>query len=232
MRVLQRPLSVAIAVLSLASGCAGHIRELSPDKPFDADDKDAIVVLRVTPNAWVVLVRGRFDRYGWRAKGVLNRRQLWSEDGFVVARVTPTEEDEGYAIVEIRPERYSNRAQEPAFTYATALWSQLSSGIFRPIEASALAQALEGPTYFPKGEARLPVFSAVAGQVTYVGAIRIDASKDPESDDPPEKIGVTPIQLPNDAEAVARFMAKHYPNVRARVTTRVRQMMRWNEYTD
>lgn len=232
MGTLKRFLPQAVAILSLASGCAGPIRELSSDKPFDADDKDAIVVLRVTPKAWVVLVRGKFDRYGWKAKGVLNRRPLWSENGFVTAEVTSTGKDEGYAIVEIRPERYSSRAQEPAFTYATALWSQLSSGIFRPIEASPMARALEGPTYFPKGEARLPVFSAVAGQVTYVGAIRIDASKDPESDDPPEKIGVTPVPLPGDAEAVARFMAKHYPNVHATVSTRLLQMMRWNEYMD
>jgi hypothetical protein len=53
-----------MAILLLASGCAGHILELSPDKPFDADDKDAIVVLRVTPKAWVVLASGKFDRYG------------------------------------------------------------------------------------------------------------------------------------------------------------------------
>ncbi len=38
--------------------------------------------------------------------------------------------------------------------------------------------------------------------------------------------------LPDDAEVVARFMAKRYPNVHARVTTRLLQMMRWNEYTD
>jgi hypothetical protein len=123
MRVFQRLLPLAIAILSLASGCAGHIRELSPDKPFDADDKDAIIVLKVTPRAWVVLVWGNFDRYGWRPKGVLNRRQLWSGGGFVVAKVTPTRQNEGYAIVEIRPERYSSRAEEAAFTYATALWS-------------------------------------------------------------------------------------------------------------
>ena len=198
MRVLQRLLLLAIAILSLASGCAGHIRELSPDKPFDADDKDAIVVLRVTPKAWVVLVRGKFDRYGWRSKGVLNRRQLWSGGGFVVAKVTPTEEDEGYAIVEIRPERYSNRDEEPAFTYATALWSPAKPAVVPlglvPALVSTAATALtEIPAYSPHGEAHLPVFSAVAGQVTYVGAIRIDASKDPESDDPPEKIGVTPV---------------------------------------
>jgi len=223
---------MAILCLVLASGCGGHIQELSRESSFDEGGKTAIIVLRVTTRAWVVLVRGKFDRYGWKAKGVLNRRPLWSEDGFVAAEVTPTGEDEGYAIVEIRPERYSSRAQEPAFTYATALWSQLSSGVFMPIEASAIARALEGPTYFPKGEAHLPVFSAVAGQVTYVGAIRIDASKDPESDDPPEKIGVTPVPLSGDAEAVARFMAKHYPNVHATVSTRLLQMMRWNQYMD
>jgi hypothetical protein len=239
MRVLQRFLSFAIAIFSLASGCAGHIRELSPDKPFDADDKDAIVVLRVTPKAWVVLVRGRFDRYGWRAKGALNRMQLWSGGGFVVAKVTPTEEDEGYAIVEIRPERYSNRDEEPAFTYATALWSPTKPtivplGLVPAVVSAAATSLTEIPAYSPHGEAHLPVFSAVAGRVTYVGAIRIDASKDPESDDPPEKIGVTPVPLPGnaDAEAAAGFMAKHYPNVHATISTRRLQMMRWNEYRD
>jgi hypothetical protein len=88
------------------------------------------------------------------------------------------------------------------------------------------------PAYTPLGEAHLPVFKAVAGQVTYVGTIRIDASKDPESDGPPENIGVTPVTLPGEAEAVARFMTKHYPNVHARVSTRLQRMMRRNEYTD
>jgi hypothetical protein len=241
MRVFQRLLPLAIAILSLASGCAGHIRELSPDEPFDADEKDAIVVLQVTPRAWVVLVRGKFDRYGWRSKGVLNSREVWSEDGFVVAKVTPTKKDEGYAIVEIRPERYSSRAEEPAFTYATALWSPKKN--YRGPPVLLLLQAagemlMECPVYTPLGEAHLPVFKAIAGQVTYVGAIRIDASKDPESDDPPEQIGITPVTSPEDEETledeetVARFITKHYPKVRARVKTRVLQMMRRNEYTE
>jgi hypothetical protein len=217
----------------------GHIRELSSDKPFDADDKDAIVVLRVTPKAWVVLVRGKFDRYGWRPKGFLNRREVWSADGFVVAKVTPTKQNEGYAIVEIRPERYSSRAEEAAFTYATALWSPKKNYWGTPVLVQVANQIVfECPVYTPLGEAHLPVFKAVAGQVTYVGAIRIDASKDPESDDPPEQIGVTPVISPEDEEiledeeTVARFITKHYPNVRARVTTRVLKMMRMNEYTD
>jgi hypothetical protein len=224
------------AILLLASGCAGHVRVLQCDKPFDSDDKDAIVVLRVTPGAWVMLARGKFDRNGWRAKW--GHRKLWSENGFVVARVTPTEDDEAYGIVQIRPERFTSRAEEPAFTYATALWSPVTNngtivmfGLAGYLAEEGAKSAFEkgktvtaSPAYTPKGEAHLPVFEAIAGEVTYVGAIRIDASKDPESDDPPEKIGV-----PNDAEAVARFMAKRYPNVHARLTTRTLQMMRWNE---
>ena len=118
---------LAILWLVLVSGCAGHVRALSPDKPFSSDDKDAIVVLRVTPGAWVMLVRGRFDRNGWREKGVLSQTKLWSEDGLVVAKVTPTKEGEAYGIVQIRPERFSSRAEEPAFTYATALWSPVTN---------------------------------------------------------------------------------------------------------
>ncbi len=164
----------------------------------------------------------------------------------MVARVTPTEDDEAYGIVQIRPERFTSRAEEPAFTYATALWSPVTNngtmvmfGLGGYLAEEAAKSAFEtgktvtaSPAYTPKGEAHLPVFQAIAGQVTYVGAIRIDASKDPESDDPPDKIGVTRITLPDDAEVVARFMARHYPNVHARVTTRLLQMMRWNEYTD
>ena len=48
-----------------------------------------------------------------------------------------------------------------------------------------------------------------------VGAIRVDASKDVESDDLPEKIGITPVTSPGDEAAVVRFMAKRYPKVRA-----------------
>lgn len=35
---------LAILGLVLASGCAGHVRALSSDKPFNSDDKDAAQV--------------------------------------------------------------------------------------------------------------------------------------------------------------------------------------------
>jgi len=55
---------------------------------------------------------------------------------------------------------------------------------------------MECPVYTPLVGVHLPVFKAIAGQITYVGAIRIDASKDPESDDPPEQIGYPARLLP------------------------------------
>ena len=226
--------SLAVAVLLLACGCGNHLRELSADKAFNESCKDGIIVLRVTPGAWVQLARGRVDRDGWRARGVgvSGGRQFWPEHGYVVASVTPTDENEGFGIVQIRPEKFTNIAEEAPFTYATAMWPQLSPGPFGSPLLNAAAQAVAGPTYHPKANVRLPVFKAVAGQVTYVGAIRVDASKDPESSDPPEKIAITPIRSPADVAEVARFIAKHYPNVHAPIRTEAFRMMRRDEYTD
>jgi hypothetical protein len=230
MRAIER--SIAIAVLLLACGCGNHLRELSADKPFSETNDDGIIVLRVTPGAWVELARGRVRRDGWYERGVSNRRQFWPEDGYVVAKVTPTDENEGFGIVKIQPEKFTNIADEAPFTYATAMWPQVTLSPFMPVVPGLIAQALAGPAYHPKANVRLPVFKAVAGKVTYVGAIRVDASKDLQSSDPPEKIAITPITSPADTVAVARFMAKHYPNVHAPIRTDAFQMMRRDEYTD
>ena len=228
---------LALALWLLASGCAGHITQLSPKTSFTEDDRKAIIVFQVRPRAWVVVERGRYDENGWRSKGLSSRTQFWPESGFVVARVSPTGENEAYAITEVRPEQYAGRAGEPAFTYSTALWSPVGysrggAGLLPAMAAGAAENLTECPAYTPRGEAHLPTFGAVAGRVTILGTIWIDASRDPESDDPPEKIGITPITSPGDAEAVARFVSKHYPKVQAKVTTGVLRMMRRNEYTD
>jgi hypothetical protein len=206
---------------------------LSTDKAFGETSDDGIIVLRVTPRAWVVLARGRVYPDGWRERGVSGRRRFWPEDGYVVAKVTPTDENEGFGIVQIRPEKFTSIADEAPHTYATAMWPPGSLTPEQPwFSEAGAAQAVPSPTYIPKANVRLPVFKAVAGQVTYVGAIRIDASKNPESDDPPKKIAVTPITSPDEAAAVARFMAKHHPNVHAPIRTAAFQMMRRDEYTD
>jgi hypothetical protein len=228
---------LTIALWLLASGCAGHMAELSPKTSFDEDDRRAIIVFRVIPRAWVVLEKGRYDVDGWRSKGLSSRTQFWPENGFVVAKVSRTGDDEAYAITEVRPERSTNLTDEAVFIHAAALWSPAGHGAGVPgllpaMVADVAKRVTECPAYIPKGEARLPTFEAVAGQVTYLGAIRVDAAKDSKSKDPPKKIGITPIASASDAEAVARFVAKQYPKVRAKLTTGVLRMMRRNEYTD
>ena len=242
MRVFNQLL--AVAALVLVSGCAGHIQYMTPYIYFDEHDDDGLIVLRVSAKADVMLARGRINRDGWIEKGLSDRTQFHSEDGFVIASVSPTGAGEAYGVIAVRPDDFTDMAAEPAFTYSTALWGRSSAGGIVLVgfgvvpalavgTAVAIAESLKShPTYIPTVDIKLPTFTVVAGKVTCVGAIRIDASKDVDSDDPPEKIGITPITSPADTEAVARYLAKHYPKVRGKVTTNALQMTRRNEYTD
>jgi hypothetical protein len=242
MQPFERPL-IILAILLLTSGCGGHISHLSPDRHFEESDNDAIIVMRVKPRAWVTLARGNIDRYGWRETRVSNDTRFWPEGGLVVAKVTPTKRDEAYGVVSIMPEKLTDPADEPAFTFATAMWPRRSPtcdiaamgvlfGAVGAAGAAAAAALPPLPFYLPTVNVDLPTFKARAGEVTYVGAIRVDASKNPESDDAPETIAITPIPSPDDAAGIARFMATHFPNVRGNVVVRPLRMMQRNEYTD
>ena len=76
------------------------------------------------------------------------------------------------------------------------------------------------------------MFRAIAGRVAFAGTLRMDALQEPEASGPPPKVGITPATSPDDIEAVRRFLAQHYPKIRARVVPSPLQMMRWNEATE
>jgi len=224
-----------LAVLS-GVGCGHHFLGLSAGTVFDERDDDAIVVLRVSPKTTVVLAKGIVEGAGWRTKRADDATQFWTEDGFVVARVTPTAADEAYGIIVLRPEMYGDLGEEPSPTYATTHWPQ-GSGMLRWGLDKVLYAPTNGNTFAPQPyhaatNVRLPAFKAIAGKVTFVGAIRVDASVAKGSTEPPDKIALTPVSAPLDAEEVAAYLAKHYPKVRGRVKTEPFQMLRRNEYLD
>jgi len=242
MQPFERPLTI-LAILLLTIGCGGHISHLSPDRHFEESDNDAIIVMRVKPRAWVTLARGKVNRSGWRETRVSNNTRFWPEDGFVVARVSPTKKNEAYGIVSIMPEKLADPADEPAPTFATAMWPRrsptcgiIAMGVMFGAVGAAGAAAVSAlpplPFYLPRVDVDLPTFKARAGEITYVGAIRVDASKNSESDDPPETISITPIKTPDDAASIARFITLHFPNVRAHVFERPLRMLQRDEYTD
>ena len=208
---------------------------LSPETPFDSSDEDAIVVLRVVPQASVTIVRGTYDRDGWISKGMGFGSWFMAEEGFIVAQVTPTDEmdNDAFAVVQVRPERYTSRADEPAFTYTTARWSPV---VKRTLLAAGIAAGIgtvgDCLVYSPKGEAHMPVFRAAAGRVNYVGAIRIDASRGSRVERSAEGNRHHPDHGTGRCRFGCQFLAKRYPRVHARIAKRPLRMMRRNEYID
>jgi len=140
-------------VFLLATGC-GRIHYLRPEKSFTENDSDAIVVLRVVPNAYIEIQHGYVNGDGWFTYGTMEPPQFWTEGGFLVAKLRPTKPGEAYALIKIRPD---------------GTW----------------------PGYFAEEDSRIPVFSAIAGQINYAGAIDLRWGK---SDDQPDTDG------PDDAE--------------------------------
>jgi hypothetical protein len=210
------------------------MRDVTRNTAFEDGDEDAIIVLRVVPRAWVTIAPGNYGRHGWISMSMGS--QYWAEDGFVVAKVTPTDEmeDQAYAVTQVRPEHYTNMADEQPFTRETAMWTPVRyqgamPGAVPALTAKAMASVGECPAFSPKSGRDMPVFRAPAGRVTYVGTIRIDASKNMESGEVSERIGITPITSPGDEALVAKLMAKRYPGVRARIVRRPLRMMRRNE---
>jgi hypothetical protein len=212
--------------LLLASGCAGQVAELPTWIGFDEESDESVVLLAVMPGARVVLAAGKIERDGWRSQGTPRRAELSAKDGFVVAKVSPTQDEQAYAVVEVRPDACTGSSQEASSSYATAFWSMAAAPpVPSGTSSSEQPTTARCPAYAPAGEARLPVFRATAARVTYVGGLRLGVSRDPESAEPPAKISVTPTS-PDDQEAARRFMAQRYPKVTARVIPRPLEMMR------
>lgn len=226
------------AALLLLEGCSG-IQTVSPKKSFVGNEKHALVVLRVHPRALICIAKGRVERYGWRAKA--GYKQFWAEDGVFVLEMDETREDEAYGITSITPDKFVP-FDESAPTRSRVLWPRSRKYVAGALVAGGLGglaavgvgvagASVEPPTYIPKVHVRLPVFEAVAGRVTNLGTIEIDAPGE-ESSWPPEQIGVTPTKKPDDRAVVVKYLAQHYPRVDAEVIPGSIQMLRRNEYTD
>jgi hypothetical protein len=222
----MRSLFLTLVVLGplLAGGCAAQIQEMPTWVAFGEDNLEgsndtAVVVLKVTPSAEVLLAPGRIDPNGWRSKGKKSGVWLSAQGGFVVAKVSPTEDAAAYAVIGVRPDRLTGTAEGIAPTYESGFWSLVPGNA-------------EPGTYGPTGETRVPLLKAIAARVTFVGAIRIDALGEADANEMPQKVGITPVTSPDDIEAVRRFMRKEYTKVTARVVPAPLQMMRRNEATE
>ena len=182
-----------------AHGCTIPLRDVDRSQPFDASDQDAIVLVRVTPRAAVIIEGGEADEHGFRGDHFAPLKLFWSEDGYAILKVPPTVGADCYGIVAIRPDKFTSVANERPFTQETVRWRQ--SIVRRPILLMAALLPIVGTipagmiaastevtdpryadkegrvAYSPRERVDLPVFKAVAGQVAYVGGLRIDASR-------------------------------------------------------
>jgi hypothetical protein len=219
------------AACLLLEGCSSGIQTIPSTYSFVGSERNALVVLRVHPRALICIAKGRVDRYGWRAK--TGYQQFWAEDGVFVLEMDETQNDEAYGITSIKPDKLV-RFDEGARSGSRVLWPRTRRYVAGAIAAGAIgvaAASVEPPTYIPKAHVRLPVFDAVAGRVTDLGTIEIDAPG-PESSWPPEQIGVRPITKPDARAAVVKYLARHYPDVNAEVISGSVQLLPRNEHTD
>jgi hypothetical protein len=72
----------------------------------------------------------------------------------------------------------------------------------------------------------------VAGEVSYVGALRVEASQRAGAKEPSKSIPITPLRSAADVPAAAQFIAASHPNVRVPVTYRPLQMVPRDEGAD
>ena len=222
----MRSLFLTLVVLGplLAGGCAAQIQEMPTWGAFGEDNVEgsndaAVLVLKVTPPAEVLLAPGHIEQNGWRGKGKKSGVWLSAQGGFVVAKVSPTEDAAAYAVIGVRPDHLTGTPEGTAPTYESGFWSLVPGN------------AVPG-SYGPTGEARVPLLKAIAARVTFVGAIRIDALGGAGANETPQKVGITPVTSPDDIETVRRFMRQEYTKVTARVVPAPLQMMRRNEATE
>jgi hypothetical protein len=232
-----------IGLLLLACSCGPILTASRPNGGlvFDSNDNDALVVLYVTPRTGVIIVGGGCDEHGWSKNHFTTRQHFWSADGYIVVKATPTQGKEAYAVVAVRPERFTRFEDEKPYTYATVLWGRFlfDPGTFSLLALGVIGGVVSGAqggpidwgeedkgqfAYSPGAGADLPTFTAAPGQVGYVGALRVEASQRNGAKAPPKNIAITPICSPEDVAAAAQFVAARYPNVHVPVTYRPLQL--------
>jgi hypothetical protein len=218
------PSQIVLLPLLLASGCAGQISEMPTWVAFDEDNVEgandvAVIMVRVEPAEEVLLAAGRVERDGWRGAGPKSQVWLPAKDGFVVARVTPTQDAMAYAVIGVRAERHANEQAGPAPTYEAGFWPAVAA-------SGAAGSDSAGTEYAPAEAARVPLLTAVAGRVTFVGALRLVALPGAGGEAAPAKIALTPVASPEALAAARQYLAEHYSKIRARVVERPLQMVR------
>jgi len=101
MQGFERPLALAITVLSLVGGCTGRFLQLSVPTDlaaFQRTDNEGMVILGATQRTGVIVVGGEVDGYGWRKNNFADRKHFWSAEDFVVFKATPTQDNEATTV--------------------------------------------------------------------------------------------------------------------------------------
>jgi hypothetical protein len=235
-RLRMRASVLRLIVLAplLTGGCAGQIGEMptwvgfEEEDVYGADDV-SVVVLKVEPPARLLLAAGRIGPNGWRGKGPTSGVWISARDGFVVARVSPTQDEMAYAVIGVHPHHLAPGKDAGAPTTEAGFWSAVSANLGAESATRGLRDGGDLPAYRPTGQAHVPVLKAIARRVTFVGTVALAAWPEPDANAVPGKVGITSVTSPDDIEAVRRFMAQHYPKVRARVVASPLQMMSWTE---
>lgn len=220
----MRTVTTRFALLVLLGGCAGQVSEMPNWVSFGEDSVEgendyAVVVLRVEPAAEVLLSDGRAEQSGWR--GSSSRRWLSCQDGYVVARVSPTHDQMAYGVVQVRP-------GQPVADEARA--NPDGGGLWAAAPTSAApGKSGDGIAYGPAADASIPLFRAAMGRVSFVGTLRIEGVGERETGQAAQKVVIWPATSPDDLDAARRFVAQHYPKIRARVVASPLQMMKRSE---
>jgi hypothetical protein len=232
----------ALTLVSLLAclGCASPIAELSPSKSFDHTDRRTVVVFRVEPPSWVVLEKGHYVDDAWKTNARSDRTQFWRDDGFIVADVARSREDEAYAVTQIRPGRCPEIADAVASPHPVTVWSAVDydsffrrqeGGVLPVLESAAIASVAKGVTECPPYQAtdaiRLPTFEAVPGQAVYLGTVKVDFPHMAVwQKEPWRSVRVTLLPASEDIEQAARLVADTFPRVLAMVVPGGFRMLR------
>lgn len=231
-------LRLVVLAAPLTGGCVvGQISEMptwvgfEEEDVYGADDV-AVLVLKAEPPARLLLAAGRIGPNGWRGKGSTNGVWISARDGFVVARVSPTHDDMAYAVIRVRPHHLAAGRDAAASTTETGVWSAVPANAGAGDATQGREEGGDRLAYGPTGQAQVPVFKAIARRVTFAGTIAIDALPEADANAVPRKVAITPVASPDSIAEVRRFLARHYPKVRARVVARPLQMTRWTEATE
>jgi hypothetical protein len=174
----------------------------------------------------VVLEKGHYDEDAWETNARSDRTQFWRDDGFIVASVALSGDEEAYAITRVRPGQCPGVAEAAASSHPVTVWRAVDLdaiegppfGALRNYGVNVAKSLADCPPYEATHGILLPTFEAVPGQATYLGAVRVDVLHTTSWQKVPRSVRITLLPASDDIEQAARFLAKTFPRVRTKLT--------------